>query len=240
MAGTNDLKRRSAAEIASSLEQLHATCHAAGTRTLALGIPHSKASTVGSRVRSERRREVNAACGCVAYAEGVAHSGYSYYGHTGERVAACVRCAQRGLVRLLRARQGGDAVGGGLKLLRGRRAAPDAQRLRPPRAAAAAGAHAPRLPDEAQGPRGRDLDLAARDQSARDLTAGDRDLTAGDHRCRGGAAAADAGVDGAVPRGRGRRAGPGLRRPDGQGVERGARGAAPRAAGVQPCSSTRL
>ena len=65
MAGTNDLKRRSAAEIASSLEQLHATCHAAGTRTLALGIPHSKASTVGSRGRSERRREVNAACGCV-------------------------------------------------------------------------------------------------------------------------------------------------------------------------------
>ena len=59
MAGTNDLKRRSAAEIASSLEQLHATCHAAGRRTLALGIPHSKASTVGSRGRSERRREVN-------------------------------------------------------------------------------------------------------------------------------------------------------------------------------------
>ena len=58
MAGTNDLKRRSAAEITSSLEQLHAACHAAGARTLALGIPHSKASTVGSRGRSERRREV--------------------------------------------------------------------------------------------------------------------------------------------------------------------------------------
>ena len=29
MAGTNDLKRRSAAEITSSLEQLHAACHAA-------------------------------------------------------------------------------------------------------------------------------------------------------------------------------------------------------------------
>jgi hypothetical protein len=64
MAGTNDLKRRTAPEITSSLEQLHATCHAAGTRTLALGIPHSKASTVGSRGRSERRREVNA-CACV-------------------------------------------------------------------------------------------------------------------------------------------------------------------------------
>ena len=60
MAGTNDLKRRSAAEITSSLEQLHATCHAAGARTLALAIPHSKASTVGSRGRSERRREVHA------------------------------------------------------------------------------------------------------------------------------------------------------------------------------------
>ena len=98
MAGTNDLKRRTAPEIASSLEQLHATCHAAGTRTLALGIPHSKASTVGSRGRSERRREVNACMWLRASAEDITYSGYTDDGHTGERVAACVRCAQRRLV----------------------------------------------------------------------------------------------------------------------------------------------
>ena len=77
MAGTNDLKRRTAPEIASSLEQLHATCHAAGTRTLALGIPHSKASTVGSRGRSERRREVNACMWLRASAEDTTYSGYT-------------------------------------------------------------------------------------------------------------------------------------------------------------------
>ena len=59
MAGSNDLKTRSAADIAESVERLHATCHAAGARTLALGVPHSKASTIGSGGRCERRREVN-------------------------------------------------------------------------------------------------------------------------------------------------------------------------------------
>ena len=59
MAGTNDLKLRSTVEIVESLHQLHAACHAAGARTLALGIPHSKATTVGSVSRCERRRKVN-------------------------------------------------------------------------------------------------------------------------------------------------------------------------------------
>jgi hypothetical protein len=114
MAGTNDLKRRSAAEITSSLEQLHATCHAAGARTLALGIPHSKASTVGSHGRSERRREVRAGpppgpnpnpssrpVAAWAPAEEITYSGHTPYSYTGERVAACVRCAQRRPVRVL-------------------------------------------------------------------------------------------------------------------------------------------
>ena len=58
-AGTNDLKLSSALEIVERLKQLHTACHAAGARTLALGIPHSKSTTVGSRSRCERRREVN-------------------------------------------------------------------------------------------------------------------------------------------------------------------------------------
>ena len=59
MAGTNDLKHRPAGEITKSIKQLHAVCHAAGARSLAMGIPHSKVCTIGSRARSECRREVN-------------------------------------------------------------------------------------------------------------------------------------------------------------------------------------
>ena len=59
MVGSNDLKLHSASEIVENLKQLHAVCHVAGARTLALGIPHSKASTVGSRGRCENRHEMN-------------------------------------------------------------------------------------------------------------------------------------------------------------------------------------
>ena len=59
MAGTNDLKSRSASETAETLEALHGVCHAEGARTLALSIPHSKASAVGTKGTGARRREVN-------------------------------------------------------------------------------------------------------------------------------------------------------------------------------------
>ena len=59
MAGSNDLKTRSATEITESLQRLHSVCHAAGARTLALAIPHFKGSSLPESVRGGRRRTVN-------------------------------------------------------------------------------------------------------------------------------------------------------------------------------------
>ena len=59
MAGTNDLKSRTASEIAESLEKLHGVCHAIGVRTLALAMPHSKTTTFRPTGRGERRRQVH-------------------------------------------------------------------------------------------------------------------------------------------------------------------------------------
>ena len=59
MAGSNDLKTRSATEITESLERLHSVCHSAGARTLALAIPHFKGSSLPESVRGGRRRAVN-------------------------------------------------------------------------------------------------------------------------------------------------------------------------------------
>ena len=59
MAGANDLKGRLPSEIAADLKRLHEVCHAAGARTLALAIPHSKASTRRPTGFGERRRQVH-------------------------------------------------------------------------------------------------------------------------------------------------------------------------------------
>lgn len=61
MAGTNDLGVVSGPDIASNLIMLHNVCHAAGVRTIALSIPHCKATTVGPSFVGERRREANEA-----------------------------------------------------------------------------------------------------------------------------------------------------------------------------------
>ena len=79
MSGTNDLKAATSTEIAERLDKLHAVCHAAGARTLALAIPHSKKCAV-SESRGERRRKANQKLRKLA----AASSGWSEYSDPGE------------------------------------------------------------------------------------------------------------------------------------------------------------
>jgi len=58
MAGTNDLpdKKRDAVQIFRDIQRLHATCHAAGLRSVVLSVPTSGGATVYDAMRDKRHR----------------------------------------------------------------------------------------------------------------------------------------------------------------------------------------